>query len=172
MHRSERLGEAEASGDAGLAAHFRRTRALTEALVAPLSDADASMQSMEYASPAKWHLAHTTWFWETFLLRGSAPGYRLHDESWPFLFNSYYEAEGALLLIGMDLVKDETELLAAYDDAAGVTARFNLNRVARANRELGGDMPAAKLRHEARWTDSAQAFSLVLAEAARVRSAP
>ena len=80
--------------------------------------------------------------------------------------------EGALLLIGMDLVKDETELLAAYDDAAGVTARFNLNLVARVNRELGGDIPAAKLRHEARWTDSAQAFSLVLAEAARVRSAP
>ena len=45
--------------------------------------------------PAKWHLAHTTWFWETFLLREHAPGYQLHREDWPFLFNSYYEAEGA-----------------------------------------------------------------------------
>ncbi len=50
---------------------------------------------MEDASPAKWHLAHTTWFWETFLLRDHAPGYRLYREDWPFLFNSYYEAEGA-----------------------------------------------------------------------------
>jgi ergothioneine biosynthesis protein EgtB len=49
---------------------------------------------MEDASPAKWHLAHTTWFFETFLLRDRVPGYRLFDERWPFLFNSYYEAEG------------------------------------------------------------------------------
>jgi dimethylhistidine N-methyltransferase len=61
--------------------------------------------------------------------------------------------EGALLLIGMDLVKDEDVLLAAYDDAAGVTARFNLNLAARINRELGGDIPLWQLRHEARWND-------------------
>jgi ergothioneine biosynthesis protein EgtB len=73
---------------------FRATRALTEALAAPLSDADATIQSMEDASPAKWHLAHTTWFWETFLLRDHLPNYRRLDERWPFLFNSYYEAEG------------------------------------------------------------------------------
>ncbi|RNJ63402.1 MAG: ergothioneine biosynthesis protein EgtB [Porphyrobacter sp. IPPAS B-1204] len=79
----------------GLAGQFQATRALTEALAAPLSDADASIQSMPDASPAKWHLAHTTWFWETFLLREHAPGYRLFREAWPFLFNSYYETEGA-----------------------------------------------------------------------------
>ena len=67
---------------------------LSEALVEPLSEADATIQSMEDASPAKWHLAHTTWFWETFLLRDHAEGYRLYDEDWPFVFNSYYEAEG------------------------------------------------------------------------------
>lgn len=77
-----------------LAEQYAATRALTEALVEPLSDADATIQSMEDASPAKWHLAHTTWFWETFLLREHAPGYSLHNEQWPFLFNSYYEAEG------------------------------------------------------------------------------
>ena len=82
-------------GSGTLAGAYARTRALSEALVAPLSDADASVQSMADASPAKWHLAHTTWFWETFVLREYAPDYRLHDERWPFLFNSYYEAEGA-----------------------------------------------------------------------------
>lgn len=95
MHRNELPRAGQDQQGAALAEHFRATRALTEALVAPLSDADASIQSMEDASPAKWHLAHTTWFWETFLLREHAPGYRLHDERWPFLFNSYYEAEGA-----------------------------------------------------------------------------
>lgn len=78
-----------------LAQQFHAARALMESLVAPLSDADATVQSMPDASPAKWHLAHTTWFWETFVLRDHAPGYRLYDEAWPFLFNSYYEAEGA-----------------------------------------------------------------------------
>lgn len=79
---------------ADLQERFRATRALSEALVASLSDADATIQSMEDASPAKWHLAHTTWFWETFLLRDHLEGYQLFDESYPFLFNSYYEAEG------------------------------------------------------------------------------
>ena len=77
-----------------LAHRFAAVRALSEALVAPLSDADATVQSMPDASPAKWHLAHTTWFFETFVLRDHVPGYALHDDRWPFLFNSYYEAEG------------------------------------------------------------------------------
>lgn len=80
---------------ASLAEQYHATRCLSEALVHPLSDADAGIQSMEDASPAKWHLAHTTWFWETFLLREHAAGYRLPHPDWPFLFNSYYEAEGA-----------------------------------------------------------------------------
>ncbi|MBY8337346.1 ergothioneine biosynthesis protein EgtB [Alteriqipengyuania sp. NZ-12B] len=80
--------------DSPLAERFHATRALTEALCEPLSESDATIQSMEDASPAKWHLAHTTWFWETFLLRDHLPDYSLHDERWPFLFNSYYEAEG------------------------------------------------------------------------------
>ena len=94
MPRSKPIGAARDNA-ASLIAQFCATRALTEALAGPLSDADASLQSMEDASPAKWHLAHTTWFWETFLLRDHSPGYRLWREDWPFLFNSYYEAEGA-----------------------------------------------------------------------------
>ena len=77
-----------------LAERFARVRALSRELVSPLSDADASVQSMDDASPAKWHLAHTSWFFETFILRDHVPGYSLFDERWPYLFNSYYEAEG------------------------------------------------------------------------------
>ena len=61
--------------------------------------------------------------------------------------------EGSQLLIGMDLVKDRETLIAAYDDAGGVTAQFNLNLARRINRELDGDIPVDKLRHEARWND-------------------
>ncbi len=83
---------------ASLSDRFAATRALSEALAAPLSDADATIQSMEDASPTKWHLAHTTWFWETFLLRDNAGDYTLWRDDWPYLFNSYYEAEGDRLL--------------------------------------------------------------------------
>ena len=84
----------EESSSTGLAARVRATRALTLDLAEPLSDADATIQPHPDASPAKWHLAHTTWFFETFVLRDHVAGYTLHDERWPFLFNSYYNGEG------------------------------------------------------------------------------
>ena len=61
--------------------------------------------------------------------------------------------EGSKLLIGMDLIKDRDVLIAAYDDAAGVTAEFNLNLIRRINRELDADIPVDALQHEARWND-------------------
>ena len=75
-----------------LGERFAATRRLTLDLAAPLSDADASIQPNPDASPAKWHLAHTTWFLETFVLRdlGLAP----YDERFAYLFNSYYDGEG------------------------------------------------------------------------------
>jgi ergothioneine biosynthesis protein EgtB len=66
----------------------------TERLAASLSPEDQTVQSMPDASPAKWHLAHTTWFFETFVLRPHSADYRIFDAAFPYLFNSYYEAAG------------------------------------------------------------------------------
>lgn len=74
---------------------FERVRAQSLSLTDHLSDADATVQSMEDASPAKWHLAHTTWFFETFVLVPHAAGYTLFDAQYGYLFNSYYDAVGA-----------------------------------------------------------------------------
>lgn len=74
---------------------FEEIRLRTANLAAQLSDADTTIQSMDDASPAKWHLAHTTWFFETFVLTPLDDGYRLFDERYGFLFNSYYETVGA-----------------------------------------------------------------------------
>ena len=79
---------------AGLKDRFVAARKLTADLAAPLSDADATVQSMPDASPTKWHLAHVTWFLETFILRDHVARYRPFDDSFAYLFNSYYEAEG------------------------------------------------------------------------------
>jgi ergothioneine biosynthesis protein EgtB len=75
--------------------HYGVVRAQSLALAAPLSDADATVQSMDDASPAKWHLAHTTWFFEEFVLGPNVPGYRSPDPRYRYLFNSYYETVGA-----------------------------------------------------------------------------
>lgn len=77
-----------------LHAHYRQVRRHSLALAAPLSAEDQCVQSMPDASPTKWHLAHTTWFFEALLLQPHAPGYRLFDPRLHYLFNSYYEALG------------------------------------------------------------------------------
>jgi ergothioneine biosynthesis protein EgtB len=70
------------------------TRALSTELARPLSDEDQVVQVMDDASPTKWHLAHTTWFFEAFLLTRFLPGYQVFDERFEYCFNSYYESVG------------------------------------------------------------------------------
>jgi ergothioneine biosynthesis protein EgtB len=79
---------------AALASHYTAVRQQTEALTAPLSAEDQMVQSCPEASPAKWHQAHTTWFFETFILSAHLPGYRAFDQRFRDLFNSYYNAVG------------------------------------------------------------------------------
>ncbi|MCZ6916453.1 MAG: ergothioneine biosynthesis protein EgtB [Gemmatimonadetes bacterium] len=79
---------------AELAAGYRAVREATEALCAPLSPEDATAQSMPDASPAKWHLAHTTWFFETLVLEQAIEGYRHFNDDFRVLFNSYYNTIG------------------------------------------------------------------------------
>ncbi|MHB8912770.1 MAG: ergothioneine biosynthesis protein EgtB [Lysobacter sp.] len=78
-----------------LAARYRTVRARSRALAAPLSAEDAMVQSMDDTSPSKWHLAHTTWFFERFVL-ALRPDYRAVDPGWDYLFNSYYQSVGPM----------------------------------------------------------------------------
>jgi ergothioneine biosynthesis protein EgtB len=134
--------QADLPPSSALAERYRSVRSLSEAIAAPLSDADATLQPMPDASPAKWHLAHTTWFFETFVLRDHVPGHRLWNESWAYLFNSYYEGEGErhpraergmLSRPGLD----EIRAWRAYVDEALGTALPALPRAALALVELG-----------------------------------
>jgi ergothioneine biosynthesis protein EgtB len=75
---------------------YREVRRFTRELIAPLTPEDCVVQSMPDASPAKWHLAHTTWFFETFVLESADSAYRAFDPSYRVLFNSYYNAVGAM----------------------------------------------------------------------------
>ncbi len=70
------------------------TRNLSLELAAPLSDEDQVVQVMDDASPTKWHLAHTTWLFEAFILKSFDPGYHVFDDAFAYCFNSYYEAMG------------------------------------------------------------------------------
>ncbi len=79
---------------ARLADRYARIRRTTDRLAAPLSVDDCNIQTMPDVSPTKWHMAHTSWFFETFILQPHAPGYRVFHEQFGYLFNSYYEAVG------------------------------------------------------------------------------
>ena len=89
------FGTTPANSSAHLLRQFQQLRSTTLRIAAPLSAEDAMVQSMPDASPAKWHLAHTTWFFETFILASQLPGYRIFDPAYRLLFNSYYKTLGS-----------------------------------------------------------------------------
>ena len=94
MVNAQTLPQQRHLADTDLRAAFNAMRDHTRSLVSTVSAEDMTVQSMPDASPAKWHLAHTTWFFETFVLGNYLPGYRAFDASYQYLFNSYYESIG------------------------------------------------------------------------------
>src|SRR5262245_13552590 len=86
---------AELTSAGTIASRLFQTRSLSLELASPLSAEDMTVQATDDASPTKWHLAHVTWFFETFILSKHLPGYRTFDESFNYCFNSYYESQGA-----------------------------------------------------------------------------
>src|SRR5262245_32499764 len=94
MARQQSVQRATIEGQRFLENRLLDTRHLSHELAAPLSPEDMTVQAMEDASPTKWHLAHVTWFFETFILVKHLAGYRLFDESFNYCFNSYYESQG------------------------------------------------------------------------------
>ena len=88
-----RRASPEPLAESAIIRRYQAVRGATEDLAAPLTNEDQMLQSMPDTSPVKWHRAHTTWFFETFIL-ANVPGYRLFDPDYGYLFNSYYEAVG------------------------------------------------------------------------------
>lgn len=88
------VSSSAANHGVGLAERYRAIRTETLNLVAPLTAEDCAVQAMAEASPAKWHLAHSTWFFETFVLAAHDPKYVPFDETYLYLFNSYYNSVG------------------------------------------------------------------------------
>ena len=95
LTRQQSVQRATIEGQRFLENRLLDTRHLSLELAAPLSPEDMTVQAMDDASPTKWHLAHVTWFFETFILAKHLPGYRVFDETFNYCFNSYYESQGA-----------------------------------------------------------------------------
>lgn len=104
---------------------FTRVRARSRELAAPLSAEDAMVQSMDDASPAKWHLAHTTWFFERFIL-AAEPGYQAVHAGWDYLFNSYYQGAGPMHARPSRGLLSRPSLTAVYDYRAEVEHQLML----------------------------------------------
>ena len=93
-HDTQRAPAHELTPASAAAQRYAQVRAATAALCEPLATDDYSIQSMPDASPAKWHIAHTSWFFEEFVLKPSSASYRSFDPTFGYLFNSYYESVG------------------------------------------------------------------------------
>jgi len=122
-----------------LAAPYARVRAATSALAAPLTPEDCALQSMPDASPVKWHLAHTTWFFEMFVLEAATRGHAPFDPSFRVLFNSYYHA------VGERHPRPERGLLSRPDLACVLAYRAHVDRAMQALLQRGVEPALAAL---------------------------
>src|SRR5262245_14548705 len=117
-------------------------RAATLTLAAPLSAEDCALQSMPDASPVKWHLAHTTWFFETFVLEPYAAGYRTFDPAYRYLFNSYYNA------LGERHPRPERGMLSRPSLAEVLASRRHVDEALLARNNLPPELIQLGLHHE------------------------
>ena len=101
--------------------HYQNTRNYTQTICNPLNTEDYTPQSAAFASPPKWHIAHTTWFFEEMILKSFYPNYTVFDSEYSFLFNSYYNSigkrierhnRGLITRPSIEIVKDNID----YDD--------------------------------------------------------
>src|SRR5258705_9854186 len=91
---ASRIQQSTISDPLSITAFYQQVRARTMQIVAPLEIEDYVIQTAEFMSPPRWHIGHTSWFFET-LLQAHQPGYRIYSEEYLFYFNSYYEGFGA-----------------------------------------------------------------------------
>ncbi|RYG30886.1 MAG: ergothioneine biosynthesis protein EgtB, partial [Chitinophagaceae bacterium] len=104
---------------------FNSVRQTSEDLCKPLIIEDYSIQPSEFASPPKWHLAHVTWFWEQFVLSQYLPGYKVFDDDFSFLFNSYYNNVGKRVLRPVRGLMTRPGVAEVYDYRAHVNKHMN-----------------------------------------------
>ena len=121
---------------------YQNIRNETERRCKPLQDQDYLLQPIEDVSPAKWHLAHTTWFFETFILEKHSPNYKPFNPKWAYLFNSYYEHQGDRLARNRRGAISRPSVSEIYDYRAYVDKNMvellkSSNEVVRAHTELG-----------------------------------
>jgi len=129
---------------------FEAVRRYSEALAANLTAEDQSIQSMADVSPTKWHLAHTTWFFETFVLGRFDPNYRVFDPAFGYLFNSYYEAAGPRHPRperGL-LSRPTVDVVAAYRDHVGAAMARFARRATEAAWEAAAPLIELGIHHE------------------------
>jgi ergothioneine biosynthesis protein EgtB len=125
-----------------LTERYARVRARSESLCEPLLIEDHVIQSMPDVSPPKWHLGHTSWFFETFILKNRLQGYRLHDPRYGFIFNSYYEAVGARV------ARAERGLLSRPSVEEVYSYRHHVDRAMAGALELAPELTVLGLHHE------------------------
>jgi ergothioneine biosynthesis protein EgtB len=139
------------SSPTSLAARYAAVRAHTLALAAPLSEADCQVQSMPDASPTKWHLAHVTWFFETFVLERHEPDFQPHHPAFRVLFNSYYQGVGEQHPRAQRGLVTRPDLAAVKAYRANVDARMAALLASPANPARDGERDATielGLQHE------------------------